>query len=98
MRFTDPLYLLLFLPLAAGLVFSFRHVHGMARGRKRFAFVVRFFLAGFLIFALSGPESRRPNVGFRRLRTFRRTRSGSSREAWSAGCPRTCTPTSTTTT
>ncbi|HVT13988.1 MAG TPA: VWA domain-containing protein [Fimbriimonadaceae bacterium] len=63
MRFTDPLYLLLLLPLVAGLWLSFRHVHGMAKGRKRFAFVVRFILAGLLIFALAGPESRRPNVG-----------------------------------
>lgn len=63
MRFTDPLYLLLLIPLVAGLWFSFRHVHGMAKSRKRFAFVVRFVLAGLLILALSGPESRRPNVG-----------------------------------
>ncbi len=63
MRFTDPLYLLLLLPLVAGLVFTFRHVHGMARGRKRFAFFTRFVLAGFLIVALAGPESRRPNSG-----------------------------------
>lgn len=63
MRFTDPLYLLLLIPLLAGLIFSFRFVHGMAKGRKRFAFFVRFILAGLLIFALSGPESRRPNIG-----------------------------------
>jgi hypothetical protein len=63
MRFTDPLYLLLFVPLLAGLYYSFSHIHGMARGRKRFAFFVRFVLAGLLIFALSGPESRRPNTG-----------------------------------
>jgi len=63
LRFTDPLYLLLFLPVLAGLVFSFRHVHGMAKGRKRFAFFVRFLLAGLLVFALGGPESRRPNRG-----------------------------------
>lgn len=63
MRFTDPLYLLLLVPLVASLLFSFRHVHGMAKGRKRFAFFVRFLLAGFLIFALAGPESRRPNEG-----------------------------------
>ncbi|HWA84186.1 MAG TPA: VWA domain-containing protein, partial [Fimbriimonadaceae bacterium] len=52
-----------FSPLVAGLWLSFRHVHGMAKGRKRFAFAVRFVLAGLLTFALAGPESRRPNVG-----------------------------------
>ncbi len=35
----------------------------MAKPRKRFAFVVRFILAGLLIVALSGPEARRPNTG-----------------------------------
>src|ERR1044072_2202712 len=63
MRFTDPLYLGLFLPLIAGLVYSFRHIHGMAKSRKRFAFCVRFVLAGFLLVALAGPQSRRPNQG-----------------------------------
>lgn len=63
MRFTNPLYLLLFVPLLAGLWCSFRHVHGMARGRKRFAFAIRFLLASALILALSGPEARRPNKG-----------------------------------
>lgn len=63
LRFTDPLYLLLFVPVVAGLILSFRHVHGMARARKRLAFVVRFLLAGLLVFALAGPEARRPNHG-----------------------------------
>lgn len=63
MRFTDPIYLLLFIPLMAGLWYSFRHVHGMAKGRKRFAFAVRFTLVASLILALSGPEARRPNKG-----------------------------------
>lgn len=63
MRFTDPLYLLLFLPLVAGLYYTYRHVHGMAKGRKRIAFTIRFLLAGLLIFALSGPQARRPNEG-----------------------------------
>ena len=63
MRFTDPLYLLLFIPLLAGLLYSFRLVHGMAKGRKRLAFAIRFLLIGSLIFALAGPEARRPNEG-----------------------------------
>lgn len=63
MRFTDPLWLLLLIPAAAGLWFTFRHVHGMAKGRKRIAFILRFVLVGLLIVALSGPESRRPNKG-----------------------------------
>ena len=63
MRFTDPLWLLLLVPAFAGLWFTFRHVHGMAKGRKRIAFGIRFVLVSLLIFALSGPESRRPNRG-----------------------------------
>lgn len=63
MRFAEPIYLLILLPLVAGLIVSIRHVHGMAKGRKRFAFGVRFVLGGLLIVALSGPEARRPNVG-----------------------------------
>lgn len=63
MIFTQPLYLLLFLPLIGGLYYSFRFVSGMMRGRKRLAFALRFLLAGALIFALSGPESRRRNEG-----------------------------------
>lgn len=62
-RFTDPLYLLLLVPAFVGLGLSFRHVHGMARGRKRFAFLVRGLLATLLIGALAGPEAMRPNVG-----------------------------------
>ena len=63
LRFTNPLYLLLLIPLVVGLAFSFRHIHGMARGRKRLSFVLRFLLAGSLVAALAGPESRRPNEG-----------------------------------
>ncbi|HRI43331.1 MAG TPA: VWA domain-containing protein [Fimbriimonadaceae bacterium] len=62
-RFTDPLYLLLLAPVLFGLWWSYRHVHGMARGRKRFAFFVRGVLAVLLIGALAGPEALRPNVG-----------------------------------
>lgn len=63
MRFTDPFWLILLIPAAAGLWFTFRHVHGMAKGRKRIAFGIRFLLVALLIVALSGPESRRPNKG-----------------------------------
>lgn len=63
MRFTQPAFLILLLPMLAGLWFSFRHVHGMAKGRKWFAFVLRGLLAAALIIALAGPEDRRPNRG-----------------------------------
>ena len=63
MRFTQPIYLLLLIPLIIGLLLSYRHIHGMAKGRKRFAFVVRGVLLGLVVIALSGPEARRPNVG-----------------------------------
>ena len=63
LRFAEPLYLLLLLPAVVGLIWSFRHVHGMAKGRKRFAFALRFALLATLIFALAGPEARRPNQG-----------------------------------
>jgi Ca-activated chloride channel homolog len=62
-RFTDPLWLILFLPVFAGLVLSWRHVHGMAKGRKRTAFVLRAVLAGSLVLALAGPQLWRPNRG-----------------------------------
>lgn len=63
MRFTDPFVLLLFVPLVAGLFFSFRRVHGMAKARKRLAFAIRFVLAGLLVLALAGIQSRVPNRG-----------------------------------
>jgi uncharacterized membrane protein len=63
MRFTNPLFLLLLIPLAVGLWASYRHVHGMAKGRKRLAFALRFLLVSLVVVALSGPEARRPNKG-----------------------------------
>ncbi|MBS1713315.1 MAG: VWA domain-containing protein [Armatimonadetes bacterium] len=63
MVFTSPVYALLLIPVVAGLVFSWRHVHGMAKGRKRFAFVVRAVLAALCVAALCGPQSRQPNRG-----------------------------------
>ena len=63
MRFTHPLYVALLVPLVVGLWLSYRHVHGMARARKRLAFAIRGVLAGCLVLALAGPEARRPNHG-----------------------------------
>lgn len=63
MRFTEPLWLILLFPAGVGLWFTFKHVHGMAKGRKRVAFGIRFLLVALLVLALSGPESRRPNRG-----------------------------------
>ena len=62
-RFTDPLWALLFLPLVAGLVVSWRHFHGLAKFRKRLAFVLRFVMAACVVVALMGPQAYRDNVG-----------------------------------
>lgn len=80
MRFTNPTYLLLLIPLIAGLVFSWRHVHGMAKGRKRVAFAIRFLLGSLVIFALCGPESRRPNEGLCTIFLLDRSDSISERD------------------
>jgi Ca-activated chloride channel family protein len=63
MRFTDPLWALLFVPLVAGLVYSWRMFHGIARVRKRIAFAVRFLMAACVVVALMGPQSYRENDG-----------------------------------
>ncbi|MBX3118670.1 MAG: VWA domain-containing protein [Fimbriimonadaceae bacterium] len=63
MRFTDPLYLLLLIPVAYGLFWTYRRTGGMMKGRKRLAFGIRFVLASLLILALAGPQLYRPNVG-----------------------------------
>lgn len=63
MRFTTPLYLILLQPIFIGLWFSYRHIFGMASNRKRLAFGIRALLATLIVFALSGPESYRPNSG-----------------------------------
>lgn len=63
MRFTSPLFLLLFVPVVLGLWWSWGHVFGMAKGRKRLSFAIRALLAALLVFALAGPQSRRPNTG-----------------------------------
>lgn len=63
MRFTAPWFALLFLPVVTGLFLSWRYVFGMAKGRKRTAFIVRAVLATLVVTALCGPESHRPNKG-----------------------------------
>lgn len=62
-RFTSPWYALLFIPIIVGLYWSWRHVFGMAKSRKRFAFIVRAILAGLMVFAMMEPETHRPNRG-----------------------------------
>lgn len=80
MRLTHPAYLLLLIPLIAGLVMSWRQVHGMAKGRKKIAFGIRFLLGSLLIFALAGPESRRPNEGLCTIFLLDRSDSISERD------------------
>ena len=63
MRFIDPLWGLLFIPLVIGLVLSWKRVHGMVPVRKGIAFGFRFLLLGSLIVALMGPQAVRPNKG-----------------------------------
>lgn len=63
MRFAQPAWLLLAIPLLVGLALSFRHVHGMARARKKLAFGVRGVLILLIVAALAGLESRRTNEG-----------------------------------
>lgn len=62
-RFAEPWFLILLLPVLVGLILSFRHVHGMAKSRKRFAFVLRFVLASLMVGALAEPHWRQRNSG-----------------------------------
>lgn len=62
-RFTDPLWLLLLIPLGVGLALTYPRTAGIKRGRKRLAFVLRGLLVTLLVLALSGPEARRANEG-----------------------------------
>jgi Ca-activated chloride channel family protein len=55
MQFAQPLFLLLFLPAAAFLWASWRHVKGMARFRKRLAFGLRALLLTSIVLALAQP-------------------------------------------
>ena len=63
MIFTQPIYLLLLLPAVAGLVASYRHIHGMAPARKKLAFGLRVLMASCIIVAIAGPEARQTNHG-----------------------------------
>jgi len=83
-RFTHPLYLLLLAPILVGLILSFRQVHGMASGRKKLAFAIRLVLFGALLFALAGPEARRPNLGVCTMFLVDRSDSISNKDRQSA--------------
>ena len=63
MRFTNPLFLLFFIPLLFGLYWSYFQVQGMAKRRKIRAFILRGLMSSFLILALAGPEMYRGNKG-----------------------------------
>ncbi|MBS1727841.1 MAG: VWA domain-containing protein [Armatimonadetes bacterium] len=63
MRFTNPAYLLLLIPIFVGLYWSYFQVQGMAKRRKIRAFILRGLICSLLILALSGPEIYRPNKG-----------------------------------
>ena len=63
MRFTNPLFLLLFVPLLVGLYWSYFQVQGLAKRRKMRAFILRGLMASLLVIALAGPEIYRNNHG-----------------------------------
>lgn len=63
MQFIEPWYALLILPILAGLIWSWRHIRGIARPRKMAAMILRGVMAGCLVLALMGPQCRRPNEG-----------------------------------
>ena len=84
MRFTNPVYLLLFVPVVVGLWASFSRVHGVAKTRKRLAFLIRFVLAGLLTLALAGPEMRRPNRGICTIFVVDRSDSVSSDDRYAS--------------
>lgn len=80
MRFVSPVYLLLLLPALAGLWLTYRHVHGMARARKRIAFLLRFLLVASVVLALSGPQLYRPYRGVATIFLLDRSDSVSDRD------------------
>ena len=63
MRFTNPLFLFLLVPLFVGLYWSYFQVQGMTKRRKIRAFILRGVISSFLIIALAGPEMYRGNKG-----------------------------------
>lgn len=80
MRFLEPLYGLLFIPMIAGLMWSWFRVHGMAKGRKIVAFALRGLLAAALIFALMGPQAVQRNKGLTTIFVIDRSDSISESE------------------
>ncbi|MGE0000560.1 MAG: VWA domain-containing protein [Fimbriimonadaceae bacterium] len=62
-RFQEPWFALLFLPIAVGLWYTWRSFAGMARARKRAAFIVRALLTSLVTLCLMGPEARQENRG-----------------------------------
>lgn len=62
-RFIEPFWLLLLVPVIGGLLVSFRFMSGMRRARKVWALVIRALLASCVVVALAGPQTSRPNVG-----------------------------------
>lgn len=79
-RFAEPGYLWLLIPAAAGLWFSFRHVHGMMKSRKALAFCIRGLLVACLVLALASPEARRKNEGMSTIFVVDRSDSVSDRD------------------
>lgn len=63
MRFTNPLFLLLLVPLFFGLYWSYFQVQGMAKRRKLRAFILRGAIVSLLVIALAAPELYRANNG-----------------------------------
>jgi Ca-activated chloride channel homolog len=61
--FSAPHWLWALIPLLGALIYSFRHLHGMMKGRKILAVVIRGVLVACLVIALAGPEARMKNVG-----------------------------------
>ena len=62
-RFQEPWWLLVLIPVALGLWWSAPRIRGMAKGRKRVALVVRGVLATLLALALASPQIRWRNEG-----------------------------------
>lgn len=80
MRFTDPVWGLLFIPLVVGLALSWHRVHGMAKARKAVSFGLRFLLLGSLIGALMGPQGVQPDRGTTTIFVLDRSDSISERD------------------
>lgn len=63
MRFTDPIYLLLLIPIVGLLFWSSTRIIGMTRKRRRNSLILRFILLCLVTFALAGPELRKTESG-----------------------------------